>query len=214
MTTYYTPAVKAEARNRGIDLETIKGTGTAGRVTVNDVRAAARSRAPYLRPAVAVSLPAGAGVVNRRSVFNWHTFVDVDEYAPNPVADEMRQVQPERYAAASSVSRPPTLFESGDLPIYTAAGFSVSLLAAVPWPARHRIARLDHIPASQLLNELTPGPASDPVKLAVDAFELFHNDEENRDYVTRMHQWLENATVFDSLRGWQPNRPIPARQTR
>lgn len=52
--TYATPRVKSLARDLGVELAKVKGSGVAGRVTPGDVRAAAPSaqgRAPH--PAVA-----------------------------------------------------------------------------------------------------------------------------------------------------------------
>ena len=56
-----TPVVRAVARKLGVDLATVKGTGTGGRITPKDVRAAAPAPQPvaqddsypeWMRPAV------------------------------------------------------------------------------------------------------------------------------------------------------------------
>tara|TARA_R110002073_G_scaffold118918_5_gene259418 strand:- start:393219 stop:394850 length:1632 start_codon:yes stop_codon:yes gene_type:complete len=53
------PAVRRQARDAGVDINTIVGTGIGGRVTAKDVRNAADGSAPA-KPAVAPSIPAPA----------------------------------------------------------------------------------------------------------------------------------------------------------
>jgi pyruvate/2-oxoglutarate dehydrogenase complex dihydrolipoamide acyltransferase (E2) component len=48
-----TPAVRAAAAARGIDLASVKGTGVGGRITLGDVRAAVGEAPPVLPPSPA-----------------------------------------------------------------------------------------------------------------------------------------------------------------
>lgn len=178
-----TPRVRADANRLGVRLSTVTGTGTGGRITVDDVRAAVP------RPTAA---SVGARRTERRSVFVWAQMVAVDEYGTNPLAEDLAQTLPEKYTAALRAGdRPPTLFESGDLPVFTASGIQLGSLAAVPWPARHVIARIPVEDAAYLLNKFTPGPTSDREALAVEAMAMFINDVENQAYKARLANWFD-----------------------
>jgi len=50
------------------------------------------------------------------------TPVRIDPWAANPIVDGLQAKNPATYAAALADGPPPTLFESGDLPPFTASG--------------------------------------------------------------------------------------------
>ena len=62
-----TPAVRRLARDMGVDINTVKGTGIGGRVTDKDVRAVASGEAPARQPAARVtpSIPASTPAPQR-----------------------------------------------------------------------------------------------------------------------------------------------------
>lgn len=189
-----TPTVRNRANALGVCLATVRPTGAGGRITLTDVKAAATTLETTRRQISAAA--AAAAPTTRPSVFVAHQLVRVDEYGTNPLAADIAQTLPEKYAAATGAGdSPPTLFESGDLPVFTASGITPSALIAVPWPARHVIARLGSEDAAYLLNKFTPGPTSDREQLSIDARRAFSHDEENRAYQERIRSW------FDA---WQP----------
>lgn len=81
-----------------------------------------RSGAPPQYTAAAASFPAG------------------DAYRANPLVDDLRRSRPALYAMAAAEAPPPSLFNSGDLPVYTASGVEPATLARLPWQARHAVA--------------------------------------------------------------------------
>lgn len=65
-----------------------------------------------------------------------------DAYAPNPIADEIRDRDPYRFEQVAAVKDPPKLFAGGtsDLPAFTASGIDPQLLLKLPVGIRHAAA--------------------------------------------------------------------------
>lgn len=63
--------------------------------------------------------------------------VEVDLFAPNALLLEAEQAVPEVYELAMAEAAPPTLFNTGDLPPFTASGLDPQVLNGLPWTARH-----------------------------------------------------------------------------
>lgn len=180
----------------GVRLAGLVGTGDLGKITLTDV-VAARDAQPVPRRREVVAAASARVLVERRSLFIWAQFVSVNEYGPNPLVEDIVQTNLDKAAfVLRAGDKPPTLFESGAAPVFTASGIPVEALAAVPWPARHVIARVSNTDAAFLLNKFTPGPSSDPAALAVEALMMFESDEENQIYKSRVATW------FDS---WEPD---------
>jgi hypothetical protein len=173
-----TPAVRATAAARGVDLKNVKGTGVGGRITIADVKAAAPPPPPAVRPA-AYLRPAG-----------------------NPVGARLAHERPAEVAAARQAGlREPTLFPSGELPPFTASGLDPSVLLHVPWQARIAVARATTVvEAYSLLNEYA-GPDGDEA-----AARDFADIE--RDLEDRYHAWLLSGYSDDQMLesiGWISN---------
>jgi hypothetical protein len=126
--------------------------------------------------------------VKIRSRFDNRRTVDVDARARNPLADDYRQINATTFAAASRKGPPPTLFNSGDLPPYTASGNPPSALLQLPWQLRHAAARADQAEWARLFNEYGPGTGDDAAVAMM--FEPAVSDPANGDYERRMHDWL------------------------
>jgi hypothetical protein len=88
--------------------------------------------------------------------------VEVDPYAPNPLAEDCRQAAPAAYnAALEKAGPPPKLFTEGtaDLPAFTAAGFDPAELMRLPALTRHFVASVaDPATVHRLFEELTSDP--------------------------------------------------------
>lgn len=112
-------------------------------------------------------------------------------YALNPVLDEIAASQAKVYATALQHNpQPPTLFESGDLPPFTASGIDPSALAEVPWQARHHIAaEPNRAEVLAMIEEVSgeDGPAM--------AQMLFGNNQVNKQYQARVMAWATNGAI-------------------
>lgn len=157
-----TPKVRGIARDLGVDLTKVRGTGAGGRITPSDVRDAAagggsrpRAAAGRSRPTLVLEFQsrwsrrtsAGSGFLVERAS------VKVDVFGPNPLVDELRQADPETYAEASKRGPAPTLFTTGDLPLFTASGIDPALLNQLPWVARHAAAKAPAAEATAIFEE-------------------------------------------------------------
>jgi hypothetical protein len=146
-----TPLVRRTAERLGVDLTAVCGTGKGGRIRVQDVSAAAG------RVQVATSTPAARPslVIEQRSMWTRENrFVSIDVFAANPVLDDLRQVDPARLAAAQERNGPPpTLFQTGDLPLATASGIDPQLLTGVPYVARHALMNASAADAVAILEQ-------------------------------------------------------------
>lgn len=70
--------------------------------------------------------------------------VRVDVYGANPLVEELRAADRAQYSRSlSEFGLPPTLFNTGDWPLYLASGVEVTLLEQLPWIARPTAARAD-----------------------------------------------------------------------
>ncbi len=137
----YTPRVQAEARRLGVDLSSVCATGAGGRVRLQEVYAAAPRRverwAAAKAPAAAGRRPSAVAYASR---FNSQVQVTLDPYGRNPLLEDLRQALPDVYAIATRQAPPPTLFEVGDLPPFTASGVDPAVLLDLPWHLRHEAA--------------------------------------------------------------------------
>lgn len=185
-----TPVVRKLADNLGVRLSEVSGSGPAGMILQRDVR----QKAELQRPPLAAGSFRPAAAIVRASLFDPHNKVSVDDYAINPAVDDIRQIFPDKYAAAIAAGdQPPTLFPSGSLPVFTASGISPTMLSALPWPVRIPAAQAgDQAAAADLLNNFTPGPNTDRAQLAADAHMFFGNHDGNQQYVSRVRSWLND----------------------
>lgn len=111
-------------------------------------------------------------------------------YELNPIAGFYRgsEVHRATYAAATTASAPPTLFESGDLPLVCASGMDPTVLLRLPWGARHAAAEAPTLAAAMRIVEDFSGPDA-----AVSAELEFGGHEGNRAYAERVTQWMLSA---------------------
>lgn len=116
---------------------------------------------------------------SRASVFASHKQVEVDEFARNPLVDDYLQVAPHMSSRRSSA---PTLFNSGDLPPYTASGNPPAALMQLPWQLRHAAAKADQATWARLFNE-----AGDPEYALMFCPEV--RDPGNAEYASRVAAW-------------------------
>lgn len=200
MTTYVTPVVRKAADRLGVALAQVTGTGVGGRIRLDDVYAKAGVAPPapvraVLTPSSAV---AGATTEQRRSPWDPTKMIPSDAYAANPLADAYRETNRETYAAAVNGGAPPTLFSSGDLPVFTASGIDPSLLARLPWTVRHVAARADLATAHRLFDEYLPnGQRDDAIEKADSAAMTHGNDLANIEYQQRVSLWVRTSGVPD-----------------
>lgn len=194
-----TPLVRAEANRLGVSLaqlELANGGTDNLRISLAQVRDAAARQRPLPPPAAVAAI--GSGRVTRASLFDSYRQVTVDEYGLNPVLDDMRQIHPEKHAAGVAAGDPPpSLFVTGNLPVYTASGLPVTALSALPWSARIPAARADHAEATQIINYFTPGGGRDRAELAAEALMFFRNHEGNREYIGSVTSWLSGFQYRD-----------------
>jgi hypothetical protein len=139
-------------------------------ISVLDTLAAVRGPQPVRAgaPVAAASLTAPSGA-------------DPALYASNPILFEMQRDKPALVNAAMAENpNPPRLFDSTDLPPFTASGLPPQQLASLPWPLRRPVAEAATLSAAY---ELVQG--TDDVKL----LELRYS-QANAPYVSAMSQWL------------------------
>lgn len=140
-------------------------------------------RASKPRAALAAVPPARA--TEQRSAWNSKR-VQVDPWARNPLVDDIRQADPALHRAASSEGPAPTLFQTGDLPIFIASGTDPAVLLRLPWQARHTAAAADAAELTELLEQYANQPAG--------AAYAFADHPGNREYRARVHDWLSGNT--------------------
>lgn len=172
---YVTPKVRAEAQRSGVDLNAVTGTGAGGRIRLKDVQAAADST------------PAGRlAKVDReqQTMAAWSSASRGPEYARNPLVDHVLRAQPQ--AAAQAKMPRPTLFATGDVPVFCASGIDPAALLQVPWQARYAVASA---PTSEAAFRLVQMYAGDPVAAADD----FGSSEPVVDYAGRVQAWAASG---------------------
>lgn len=105
-----------------------------------------------------------------------------DPYALNPLADELRELQPALYRAAARSGPPPTLFAVSDIPPFTASGIDPVLLMSLPWQARHPAAETrDRRVAQQIFEDYAGNPDM--------AGWQYNQHRSNTDYILRVRDW-------------------------
>ncbi|MEV8510834.1 hypothetical protein [Dactylosporangium sp. NPDC051484] len=116
--------------------------------------------------------------------------VDAKWLRLNPELDDLTARQGAAVLATSTQNQDvPTLFESGDLPPFTASGIDPHLLANVPWTVRHAIAETpDRAAAMELLQAASGEHAGDI------GAEYWH-DRPNRDYRRRVESWVSKGAL-------------------
>lgn len=88
--------------------------------------------------------------------------------------------------AARTEAAVPTLFASGDLPVFTASGIDPSALLAVPWYARHTVAAATTQEQAYQLLEAYSGPDGEVAA----RLEGVAGHPGNIDYQNRVQSWL------------------------
>jgi hypothetical protein len=208
------PAVVAAAQAHGLPLAAVASRGPADRVTMADVLAAAD--APLAAPATrthqgtpqAYTLPRSAQavrdrLVQQRSAFRPTATVTVDLFALNPLLEDLRQLDAQWAAAAERTATPPTLFDSGDLPPFTASGLDPTELLRVPYGARHALARAGREEALRLVE--------DAAHLGAEAAQTLYAGPEVHAYAERMRRWAVDGMPEDQLYAQQATRPAQLR---
>jgi hypothetical protein len=212
------PIARHLADQSGVLVSTVTGTGSGVyAVTLEDVKAAVaqQSQARTVLETgswLTAAVDADARRVTRPSLFLPSQLVAVNEYGTNPLWEDVAQTNLEKAKAiVAAGDKPPTLFESGDSPVFLASGIPPAAVAAVPWPVRHVIARLINVDAAQLLNKFTPGPTSKPAALAEEALIFFSDDDENMEYRRRIAAWWENWKPIygpEGVTGYKKHDPL------
>lgn len=187
-----TPLVRKIAASAGVDLSKVKGTGAGGRINPADVQAAAGfgSAPAVTRPqlAPAASLPsASSRTVAQQSTWNRTVIVQISSHARNPLVDDARQASG-AYAAAAAEAPPPTLFASGDLPLFVASGAAPEMLLQLPWVIRHPAAVADAQTFARLLERYMGADGADCA--AMDYGPTGQIDQGNQEYRHRVQMWL------------------------
>lgn len=137
-----------------------------------------------------------------RSVFNRNVTVYVDPWSVNGLLDDAVQAIPATVnAAIVSNGDAPTLFESGDLPPFTASGVDPKILASLPWKVRHAAAAspstatvykwLEQFVHAEPTVEWPTAPGLD-------------------EYVGRFQAWLRGKWTNPSFRGADPAQQAAA----
>ncbi len=195
---FITPLVKQLADQYGVNLADVRGTGVARRITAADVRRAA-GILPRPTGYAAASRPRPHLTITSQSRWLRHTssgtgslverpMVEIDVYGPNPLIDELRQADPRRYAEAENRGgKPPTLFVTGDLPLFTASGVDPNVLLQLPWVARHAAARATPSDAVVILEAY--GAVTERNWWA--AVAKFVTDHAVMGYEQRVHAWAD-----------------------
>lgn len=117
-------------------------------------------------------------------------------YASNPLVGQVQQMGGYQPAVEASNGYVPSLFASGDVPVFCASGIDPVVLKGVPWQARHALAtEPDRAKALQMYEELS-GPDGD-----IAAAE-YANHPGNADYERRVVAW--------SSAGWDHQRTVEA----
>lgn len=229
---YATPLVRKLAAQYDVDLSTITGTGVGGRVRPADVQAAAIANRvdPGARDlarqtgipdseVLALSVTSKSGRVAETDVSALAARkmltelrpaagapTDTGAYAVNPLVAKARTERPLTYRAATEEGPIPTLFASGDLPVYMVSGADPSLLLKLPWQARHAAARATPAELADIF-ESYAGPDA-----ALNAEFDYAGHHENRAYETRVQQWLAGPNNWDDPNGNQFAPRSAARQ--
>lgn len=119
----------------------------------------------------------------RPSIFNNAVEVTIDAAGPNPLLEDVAQTIPWCYEqAVQAGDLPPTVFNSGDLPPFTASGLDPKLLLELPWQVRHYAAASES--RAEVL-ALVEQYAEDPT--VVDGAYTTAGTE---NYLDRMRAWL------------------------
>lgn len=80
------------------------------------------------------------GRVDKTSYFHDHRTVSIDPWGRSPLIEDYEQINPDVVAIEREHAPEPTLFESGDLPPFTASGVDPETLNRLPYTARHAAA--------------------------------------------------------------------------
>ncbi|GAB2661359.1 E3 binding domain-containing protein [Kribbella swartbergensis] len=175
--------VQAEADRLGVALAQVRGTGAGGRISLADVRAAAR---PSARPVLAAATRRRPTSRMRPMLSPWGggSPVEIDDYDENPLVTLARALDGGGYG------EPPTFFASGNLPPVTASGWEPQNLAGVPWQIRHAAAATPSLPELFVLLE-TPVEDAAPMVGADDAVgnALGRGAYGWQEYMTRVAAW-------------------------
>ncbi|WBC13443.1 hypothetical protein O7600_20145 [Micromonospora sp. WMMA1998] len=115
-------------------------------------------------------------------------------YARNPLLDEARASNPQLVARALANAPAPTLFPTGDLPAFTAAGIDPQALLNAPWQARHPIAEATTAAAAyKVMDEYGGGEGA-----AMAAMDL-GGHRGNHEYEQRFRNWLGAALTAEEV---------------
>ncbi len=213
----HAPAVQAQATRLGVDLGTIDGTGTGGRVTIANVLTAAPRPAPTppspsasaraqqetdylalfgepLKPAA--RLPRESTAYRRQPITGRSAFSPMNVVEAVEVTVDRAGVNPlledaaqwhPCYPLAMEEAVPPTCFAQGDLPSFTASGVDPKVLLDLPWNVRHYAASAE---SKATVLAMVEQFADDPTMPAIPGVDdgYYHPGAEK--YARRMEAWL------------------------
>lgn len=194
-TVWATPRVRNLAAQLGVDLSSVSGTGAGGRIRTDDVHQAA-GRRPGSGAAPRAALPRGGTpslIIERPSFDVPYKTIKIDAYSRNPFLDDLLQIDPEGVAAARAHdSNVPGMFSSGDVPLYTAAGFDAALVLRLPWSVRHLAAGSnDSAEVARIFEQCGDGTMA-----SVHAADRFGGGHEGlRIYEARLKTWFNARHV-------------------
>jgi hypothetical protein len=154
-----------------------------GRYSVDPQGTTALIRSLYPLPADLAASIATRSAAASRPFAGAAAFPSGDEFRANPLVDDLRRTHPSLYAVALGEAPPPTLFASGDLPVYTASGVDSAILASIPWMARHAVASAETTAEAYRIIEAVSGP--DGVLSA----HLYADHPGVREYENRVRAW-------------------------
>ncbi|MCU1612779.1 MAG: hypothetical protein JWO98_319 [Frankiales bacterium] len=126
-----------------------------------------------------------------RSIFAPTVVVNIDQWGVNPLLEDAQQAVPAAVALATQQNgEPPTMFDSGDLPPFTASGVDPRFLALLPWRIRHAAAMAPN--AVVVLGWVEQYGHDDTVEMRSPGLD---------EYVGRFRMWLRGQWTNPNHRG-------------
>lgn len=173
----------ATADRLGADMSAGKYGEPAVEKTVSVMAAGAYQGSAKPRSAVAPAAPTQSQVLASRQAAKGPA------YRINPLVEDIFAGRPALYRNSVRAAEMPTLFPSGDLPVYTASGIDPTMLLDVPWSARHAVAAARTQAEAYDLIQSVSGPDGEGMAQVTG----LANNSGNREYQMRVDAWTERG---------------------